>query len=36
MCHHRKSLLRLIAPIETNDTIKNILSAMGLTCTCGA
>jgi hypothetical protein len=35
-CPRRKSPLRLVAPIETEDTIKKILSAMGLPCSCGA
>jgi hypothetical protein len=36
ICARCKSPLRLIALIETEDTIKRILAAMGLPCPCGA
>jgi len=36
ICPRCESPLRLIALIETEDTIKKILTAMGLPCPCGA
>jgi len=36
ICPRCKNPLRLIAMIETEDTIKKILSAMGLPCSFGA
>jgi hypothetical protein len=36
VCPRCKTPLRLIAMIETEDTIKKVLSAMGLPCSFGA